>query len=48
MTYRIGQTVINVQTEMTGVIRAILGNPRYVQVLCDDDVMRTMDTSNLK
>ena len=31
----------------SGIIRAVLGNPRYVQVLCDDDIVRTMDTRTL-
>lgn len=31
----------------SGVIRAVLGDPRYVMVLCDDDIVRTMDTHHL-
>lgn len=31
----------------SGIVRAVLGDPRYVQVLCDDDIVRTMDTRTL-
>ena len=31
----------------SGIVRAVLDNPRYVQVLCDDDIVRTMDARTL-
>ena len=31
----------------SGIVRAVLGDPRYVQVLCDDDIVRTMGTRTL-
>jgi hypothetical protein len=31
----------------SGIVRSVLGDPRYVQVLCDDDIVRTMDTRTL-
>lgn len=43
----LGTRVIDPYNNRSGIVRAVLGNPRFVQVLCDDDIVCTMDTRNL-
>lgn len=43
----LGTRVIDPYNNRSGIVRAVLGNPRFVQVLCDDGIVRTMDTRNL-